>query len=86
MPVPAEQQFRLVHPCDVGVPIEHHKHWHCRYRDKGQRYSGIRWADGLEGLIVWSANERAPSQAWIAWARLWAEQENPAWLRVGTMH
>lgn len=84
--LPAEQAFRLVHPCDVGMPLDEHKVRHCRYLAKCQRYSGIRWADGLEGFVVWPALDRAPSPQWLGWARFWAELDNPQWLRSRVMH
>lgn len=87
--LPVHQRFRLVHPCDIGVTSAEHEAWCARYRIRWQRYSGIRWADGLEGFVVWPANERAPSQAWLAWARVWAEEqaeERAEPFRRGTLH
>lgn len=66
--------FELVHPTHFGIPPDEHQRRWLSYMHRGQRYSGVQWADGLQGFVVWPISERAPSQAWLAWARFWAEE------------
>jgi hypothetical protein len=75
-------QFQIVDPIEVtGETHEAHAWRAQRYRQQGLQYRGIRWADGLEGVVIWWASEPAPSPAWLAHARLWAEEVNPEYSR-----